>query len=193
MHTPEFMPVLKGGGHIRPEEGACVMEYVSFIAGEQFSALPQCTPFALALLAQYVNDTQRTDEDRAERLLPLMPRLLGEGRNKEFDSHLANCLYEKGVKSTAELNPLGFVFPGNILPARGDAEHQHMRDTLQVQPLTTYILGPPLGRATYAVKLVELLVEALDEYDRFLGRTPTKALTEEQIEKVVALSGMIGG
>ena len=32
--VPEGMPVLTAGGHRGPEHGACVMEYVSVLAGE---------------------------------------------------------------------------------------------------------------------------------------------------------------
>jgi hypothetical protein len=55
-HLPDGLPVLARGKHLAPEDGVCVMEYVSILAGERFSDRPRCTDPGLALLAQMVND-----------------------------------------------------------------------------------------------------------------------------------------
>lgn len=34
MSIPDFLPVLSKGDHKSPSEGACFMEYASFLAGE---------------------------------------------------------------------------------------------------------------------------------------------------------------
>jgi hypothetical protein len=54
--VPEGLPVLDVGRHRRPEHGACVMEYVSVLAGERWSDSPACTDRALGGLARRVND-----------------------------------------------------------------------------------------------------------------------------------------
>ena len=54
--VPEGLPVLEVGRHRRPEHGACVMEYVSVLAGEPWSDAPECTDRALGDLARRVND-----------------------------------------------------------------------------------------------------------------------------------------
>jgi len=43
MTAPDFLPVLSHGSHTSPKEGACVMEYVSVLAGEPWTDRPACT------------------------------------------------------------------------------------------------------------------------------------------------------
>lgn len=50
------LPVLSCGKHSDPRDGACLMEYVSVLAGEKFSDHPRCTGRLLAHLARMVND-----------------------------------------------------------------------------------------------------------------------------------------
>lgn len=52
-----FVPVLSKGKHDSAESGACVMEMVSFLAGEKWSDLPECSNTTIAFLAQTVNDS----------------------------------------------------------------------------------------------------------------------------------------
>ena len=73
--VPSIMPVLSAGAHAGPEDGACVMEMVSYLAGEAWSDTPACTYRPLARAAQVVNDRLR-DEDR-HLLVPLIGRLFG--------------------------------------------------------------------------------------------------------------------
>jgi hypothetical protein len=56
MTGPASMPVLQPGTHLTPEDGACLMEYVSLLAGRPFNDHPSCTDPTLALLARLVND-----------------------------------------------------------------------------------------------------------------------------------------
>lgn len=74
-HTPEYLPILSRGAHHDPADGACMMEYVSLLAGEQFSDRPRCTHPLLAQIARLVNDTS-PDRVRHE-LAPLAPGLIG--------------------------------------------------------------------------------------------------------------------
>ncbi len=75
MTAPDFMPVLSGGPHDKPEDGACLMEYVSILAGEPFSDQPSCTDRTLARIAQTANDVLY--EDERHQLLPFIGRLIG--------------------------------------------------------------------------------------------------------------------
>lgn len=61
--VPDAMPVLSRGRHRRPRHGACLMEYVSVLAGERFSDAPRCTDPTLAAVARSVNDYS-SDESR---------------------------------------------------------------------------------------------------------------------------------
>jgi hypothetical protein len=72
---PEFLPTLAAGAHSAGEGQACVMEYVSILAGEHFSDSPSCTDPVLAAAARSVNDWM-TDEGR-HLLVPLIGRLFG--------------------------------------------------------------------------------------------------------------------
>jgi hypothetical protein len=75
---PEQMPVLGRGSHRRAEDGACVMEYVSILAGQRFTDHPRCTHPAVATLARLVNDRLDSPE-RRERLALLAPDLVAIG------------------------------------------------------------------------------------------------------------------
>lgn len=54
--STEFLPLLSQGKHRRPRNGACVMEYASYLAGERWSDHPACTHPLLGELARQVND-----------------------------------------------------------------------------------------------------------------------------------------
>ena len=63
--VPDGLPVLQSGGHLVPEDGACLMEYVSVLAGCTFSDHPPCTDPTVAAVARLVNDAC-TDAGRQE-------------------------------------------------------------------------------------------------------------------------------
>jgi hypothetical protein len=75
--VPDGMPVLQSGGHLVPEDGACLMEYVSVLAGSTFSDHPPCTDPTLAAVARLVNDAC-TDAGR-QPLAAFAPALAGTG------------------------------------------------------------------------------------------------------------------
>lgn len=72
---PSFVPVLSRGRHRRPKQGACFMEFASYMAGERWSDHPECTHPLLAFLARGVNDFT-TDSGRQE-LATLVPSVVG--------------------------------------------------------------------------------------------------------------------
>lgn len=72
---PDGLPVLTRGRHTGPEEGACLMEYVSILAGEQFTDHPACVEPLLIRLAWAVNDVSPAPV-RAT-LVHFAPRLVG--------------------------------------------------------------------------------------------------------------------
>jgi hypothetical protein len=76
--VPEGLPVLAAGTHLVPEDGVCLMEYVSVLAGERFTDHPRCTEPTLAFLARLVNDTI-SDGGRSV-LAPLAAELTVLGR-----------------------------------------------------------------------------------------------------------------
>jgi hypothetical protein len=62
--------------HLHPEDGMCLMEYVSLLAAGKFSDAPRCTDALLAELARLVNDAM-SDGARAGlvRLAPALAAL----------------------------------------------------------------------------------------------------------------------
>jgi hypothetical protein len=78
--TPDQLPLLGAGAHLSPSQGACLMEYVSVLAGEVFSDHPRCTDPVLAHLARLVNDA--TSDDGRPRLVRFAPDLAAAGRRE---------------------------------------------------------------------------------------------------------------
>lgn len=75
--TPDLLPTLSAGKHRNPRQGACFMEFASYLAGERWSDHPECTHPLLAALARDVNDL--TSDSARSRLLPLVTRVIGLG------------------------------------------------------------------------------------------------------------------
>jgi hypothetical protein len=73
--APGFVPVLARGRHRRPRQGACFMEFASYLAGERWSDHPQCTHPLLAFLARGVNDF--TSDHGRQSLASLVPSVVG--------------------------------------------------------------------------------------------------------------------
>ena len=72
----DALPPLSSGSHISPEEGACVMEAVAYIAGEPWSDHPTCAcPVITTFLISW-NDAL-PDDERDALLRPLIPRVVG--------------------------------------------------------------------------------------------------------------------
>jgi hypothetical protein len=84
---PDGLPELTVGSHRRPTQGACLMEYVSVLAGLPFSAGPTCTHPALCVLAQQINDA--TSDAGRPRLALLAPNLIGVRDDRSRVSNVA--------------------------------------------------------------------------------------------------------
>lgn len=69
------MPRLHKGASEGPENGACIMQYVSLIRYERFDDAPRCVNIDVRHLAINVNDLS-SDEEREDRLMPLVHRLM---------------------------------------------------------------------------------------------------------------------
>lgn len=75
MNIPDYIPVLSHGGHSDPKQGACVMEMVSFIAGEAWSDRPDCVLYPIQNIAQRVNDF--VSDDNRSIIADMIPRFIG--------------------------------------------------------------------------------------------------------------------
>ncbi len=74
---------LDGGAHSSIEKGACVMELVSHVAGEEWSDSPSCTSPILAGYLRNLNDAFDTEARQA--LKPLIPLCIGTNTGAEDD------------------------------------------------------------------------------------------------------------
>lgn len=78
---------LKRGSHPKNVGGnACVMEIVSYIAGDPWSDHPPCACPALTAFMLTYNDDLPSDADRDRLLKPFIPRLVGT--NTGEDTHM---------------------------------------------------------------------------------------------------------
>jgi hypothetical protein len=76
--------VLKSGGHTAPDNGlvdACVMEAVSYIAGEPWSDHPACT--SKVITSFLVNWNDALDDEGRQKLKPYIPRVVGTAGTKK--------------------------------------------------------------------------------------------------------------
>ena len=75
-------PHLGLGRHLHPDDGMCLMEHVSMLAGHAFTDAPRCTDPLLAELARMVNDSIGDDaRSSLLRLAPGLASLPGDGRS----------------------------------------------------------------------------------------------------------------
>ncbi|TDD69707.1 hypothetical protein E1262_12195 [Jiangella aurantiaca] len=75
LRVPDHLPVLGAARHFDPQDGVCLMEYASVLAGEPFSDHPQCTHPHLAHVARLVNDL--ISDAARPQLAILAPDLIG--------------------------------------------------------------------------------------------------------------------
>lgn len=78
---------LGAGSHGSLDEGACAMEWVSYLAGEPFSDSPACTCPVIGAFVRAWNDGL-PDGERDEILRPLLHRLIGT-RNSALEERRA--------------------------------------------------------------------------------------------------------
>ena len=65
---------LTKGSHNGPDDGACLLEAASWLAGEPWSDSPRCVSPVLAAYGRALNDA--LPDDKRQQLKPLLPRLL---------------------------------------------------------------------------------------------------------------------
>lgn len=106
---PDAMPVLSRGPHTAgPMEGACVMEYISLLAGEEWSDQPSCTHQTLASMARGVNDCLA--DDQRHLLVPLIGRLFGTTEDVDLLPWMvANPM--PVIEATPDWDRFGYVKP----------------------------------------------------------------------------------
>ena len=92
---------LRRGRHARPEEGACVVELASMLAGERFSDHPRCVSGVVAAFLRGYNDG--IGDGARQDLYPLASELVDSAGSSEIEAaRLRRCriwarpLYRRG-------------------------------------------------------------------------------------------------
>src|SRR4051812_40562155 len=75
----ESKPLIKGSG--ADIDHACVMQMVSYVAGEKWTDRPECACPILTSYAIGLND--RLDDQSRQLLKPIIPKLVGTRKDQE--------------------------------------------------------------------------------------------------------------
>ncbi len=201
INVPESLPSLSAGAHDAEHGEACVMEYVSLLAGEEWSDRPECTHPLLAHEARMTNDLLR-DSDRT-RLVPLIGRLFGtEADSPELRARL-RITQARQVMALIEPTSRGSVLHAidqaeRWLSREGDAEDVrtafaeamsfprvegdldpgHVEFHLTASRMFPFVMSPDLEPAeAHAVKALVIahLVAASGECRADCGNGPARA------------------
>lgn len=177
MSVPDFMPVLSAGPHANPSEGACVMEMVSYLAGEEWTDSPACTHPALSGAAQAVNDS--LSDSRRHELIPLIGRLIGTAPTGTHAERKALCV---ALMNWALILPESPGSLGRRIVLIEVTEARSATEVLEfVNRATHYI-------AWQAADKVAFLTGLLDEYDRLTRRTEHHNVTTEDRARLAELT-----
>jgi hypothetical protein len=202
--VPESLPTLAAGAHAEGKGKACVMEYISMLAGEAFSDHPKCTHPALATVARTLNDMM-SDSQRHE-LVPLIGRLFGTNDTSKKTSYaLARYAAKRawGFLDTAESGG-AYLHTATAAERANDAvRHVAASDDAwaaaswsahaatyavsaagNAAPHVAYVCSDgsfTYEKAALTDHLKDLLTGMLDEYDRVTGRTETHNVSDEEL------------
>jgi hypothetical protein len=72
---------LRRGSHSSPDEGMCVMEAVSYVAGEEFSDSPKCACPVISAFMRSLNDSSKYKQ--RQQLKPYILRLVDTNKGEE--------------------------------------------------------------------------------------------------------------
>ena len=172
---PDGLPMLDRGGHRSPDQGACLMEYVSVLAGTRFSDHPRCTHPALAQLARVVNDEVVNPAARS-RLAVLAPDLIG---TRCRDPRITLTVMACCLRAAAAARPQG----RDLLQALERIDAQLNR--LQAQQGRRWARLRNVGAEPGVLAVISTLRVVLRHTNRFRGPRHDEQLCE-LLERAVA-------
>lgn len=172
---PDALPTLSKGSH-KPHEGlACVMEYVSVLAGEAWTDQPKCTHPALAQMAILTNDW--LDDRTRSLMIPLIGRLFGTRRgtnDKRINRRLAYWGIEYAHKA-------GWIDEWEAKGMQQDTRRGENDDALDLAVTLEEVLDYNTARRDDGTQHLAFLTALLDEYDRITGRNTTPEVTDQML------------
>ena len=93
---------LSPGKHMDAEEGMCLLELTSYLAGEPFTDRPVCASPVLAAFGRALNDGF-VFEDHLEALKPFAPLLLGTVADREVEERRMWLLVDWSIRTILPL------------------------------------------------------------------------------------------
>jgi hypothetical protein len=172
-NLPDTMPTLSQGAHGQNSGGACVMEYVSVLAGERWSDSPECVHPMIAAIARTLNDSlYNTDR---QLLVDLIPRFLHAnvppGEQAEVGKGLVKFVAAHHGSTASRM------FAGVCVTC--GATHTEMFTNVMFGSITVNMR--PSAQ-------IALLNDLLDEFDRLAGRDKPKVavISEERMARAVS-------
>jgi hypothetical protein len=95
---------LERGSHNRPEDGVCVMELASMLAGESFSDQPECVCRVIGPVLRAYNDLM--DDDRRQDLFHYASLVVGSRDSEEIEWRRADHCLSWADQRRRECGPL---------------------------------------------------------------------------------------
>lgn len=158
------LPTISRGAHADPSQGACVMEMVSYLNGDEWTDFPTCTLPEISGIAQAVNDTLPVDDRHL--LSSQFDRLFGTAEI-QADPDLYYAFLEElcklGVTFASDAN-FHDIFAKSILKLVEQGKVFRAWEDLSME--FTYLIS---GKS--AEDLISFLSSVLDIADKVLRRT----------------------
>jgi hypothetical protein len=117
---------LSRGAHGSPEEGVCVMELASMLAGEPFSDHPRCVSPAIAGFLRVYNDFASDDERQG--LYGYAAKAVGTKASLEVEASRTDLCLERAGDRPSPLPTWAKVLLGGAKGAGQRAAHAILRD-----------------------------------------------------------------
>lgn len=184
MTTQNLITLFSSGSHAPGDGAACVMEFVSLLAGEKWSDSPACTHRLLASVARKVND--RMSNKNRHLMIPLIGRLVGTAVTGTLEEQK---LLNVGLAVFSAKSVLHLVNPkrqAKAAAAIASAEAWIAEPCERTRKgAAAYAAYAAYAAAAYAAAYDKAMVDALsaliDEYDRLTGRTEVRILTDQEL------------
>lgn len=140
---------LRAGRHQHPGDGMCLMEYVSILAGDEFTDAPRCTDPLLAELARMVNDS--IGGDVRPELASLATGLVQLPRNPRAAPAIVGAALDAALKLRPGRKDLRRHRRRSLRHAASQVPHPTLPDRLRC---TFYRHGPARHALACAVYVV---------------------------------------
>nr|WP_308006542.1 hypothetical protein [Xanthomonas albilineans] len=153
---------LDKGSHENISEGMCVMEAVSFVAGERWSDTPDCACKVIGTFLRTWNDSLPDNEHRTALLRDLVPRLVGTRSTPLIERRRAAMAADWLIRTntSAWLRLAGLVPQADLLNALPEIMHCDQCDLMHA--LTTVRKDAATLAAWLSTRLPATWNEALE-------------------------------